>query len=135
MIDFVLENTRHQPCEHHLKLFALHILKSCLDLDRPLNEAHIVIIADTTFPSEALVWRESCNAWVYDGLERLVLTSGVPVLPCTHEEKVHVCLADLSGSDAHATSFPEPFRRAQCIFAQVDRVEHFIFNREGGDAL
>ena len=110
-------------------------MECCLDLDRPLDKAHLIVVADAALPCEALVGRESRDARVNHRLEGLILTGCVPVLLRAYHEQVDVRFPDLSSSDAHTSALPEALCVTQSIFAQVDSIEHFFLGRELSDRL
>jgi len=130
VVDFVLENARHEPREHHFVVLAFQVLEDSLDLHRALDQAHLVVVADAPLPPQTHVVRESRDARVKDRLERLVLARRVPILSRAHQKQVHIWLAHLGGSDAHAFSLPESSGVSEAILAHVDGEERLFAKRK-----
>ena len=136
MVDFVLEDARHEASHVHCVLFALCIVEGRLHLDGPLDQHHLVVVADTTLPRQAHILRIGRDPRIQDRLKLLELAACVPVLARTYQEDRHVWLANLGRSDAHPFAFPEARGVAQLVYAEVDGVEHLLIQwLEAGDLV
>lgn len=136
MIDFVLENSRHQPIKKLIILFTLDVLKQSSDLVWSLHQNHLFIVTDTSFPSQALILRIAYNAWIYDCLESFVLPGRIPIFLLTDHKQRYLWLSYLGRSNAHSFTLPEACRVSETIFAQIDSIQHFfVADRELSDSL
>ena len=136
MIDFVLENARHETSHSHSVLFALGIVEGGFDLDGPLDEHHVVVVADATLPREAQIVGIGGDTWIENCLKLLVLAACVPVFPRANQEEWHIWLAYLGGCNAHAFTLPKACGATQALLTEVDSIEHFFIKwLKTGDLL
>ena len=63
-------------------------------------------------------------------MESFVLPGRVPVLALADQKQVDIWLADLSGSNTHASTFPEARRATKTFFAEVDSIKNFLTDWE-----